>query len=192
MFYTLSFPIEPWEIAEIHFKREHCAGCGDYAGERMGGVTVVLTSRGQIVPVASTFCRITFSEYAIKLFRREGITGWEPFPEKVKIRRRGLSPSVKIPTYHEINVTGRAGHVWDYPGVVLKKTCPVCKHKVYSQPKDGFVVRQDLWDGSDIFQIDRFMDFIVSEKFGEVVRAHKMRGIRLEPTEEWRDPFPNQ
>jgi hypothetical protein len=190
VFYTLDFAIEPWEIAEIHFEREHCDGCGDYAGERIGGVGVVLTSRSRIVPVASTFDRLSFSEYAIKLFRKEGITGWEPFAEEVKIRRRGLSRSVKIPIYHEINVTGRAGNVWDYPGVKLKRSCPVCKEKVYSQPKDGFVVREDLWDGSDIFQISRFMDFVVSEKFAQAVRKHKMRGIELEPTTEWRDPFP--
>ena len=191
MFYTLSFPIEHWEIAEIHFKREHCAGCGEYITERIGGVAVVLTSRSQIVPVTSTFDRITFSEYAINLFGKEGITGWKPFSEEVKIRRRGLSRGVKIPTYHEINVTGGAGHMRDYPGIEVEKTCPACKNKVYSLPKDGFLVREDLWDGSDIFEIDRFIDFIVSEKFARVVRKHKMRGIALEPTTEWRDPFPD-
>jgi len=190
MFYTLSFPIQHWEIGEIHFKRDECPGCGSRIIGREGGVAVILTSRSQIVPVTSTFDRLAFSEYAIKLFKREGITGWEPFAEKVKIRRRGLSRNVRIPTYHEVNVTGRAGHVRDYPGVELKSTCSVCGNQVYSQPRDGFVVREDLWDGSDIFEIDRFMDFVVSEKFADVVRGHKMRGIRLEPTEEWCDPFP--
>jgi hypothetical protein len=190
MFYTISFPVKPWEIKEIHFKRHACAGCGTYLEDRLGGVAVIITSRSQIVPVTSTFDRIALSEYAIELFQREGITGWEPFSEKVKIHRRGLSRSVKIPTYHEINVTGRAGQVKDYPGVELKSVCKVCGHKVWSQPREGFQVREDLWDGSDIFEIDRFMDFIVSQKFADMVRAHKIRGIRLEPTEEWRDPFP--
>ena len=190
MFYTIRFPIEHWEIKEIDFKHADCSGCGSHIEDRKGGVAVVLTSRSQIVPVTSTFDRITLSEYAIDLFRREGITGWEPFPEEVKIHRRGLSRSVKIPKYHEINVTGRAGHVKDYPGVKLKSACAVCGHKVWTLPKDGFQVREDLWDGSDIFEIDRFMDFIVSEKFVDVVQKHKMRGMEFEPTEEWRDPFP--
>ena len=186
MFYTISFPIESWEIKDIDFSEAGCAVCGPHFGGRKGGVAVVLTSRSQIVPVASTFGRIALSEYAMDLFRREGIMGWEPFPEKVKIHRRGLSRSVKIPTYHEINVTGRAGHVKDYPGVELKSACAACGHKVWTRPKDGFQVREDLWDGSDIFEIERFVDFIVSEKFVDVVKKHKMRGMEFEPTEEWR------
>ena len=190
MFYIIDPDICYLEVDEIDFEQVNCPKCGPYPGPRKGGVSLVMTRRNEAVPVIRTFDRLAFSEYAIRVFREAGITGWKPLPEKVKIIRRQGAGRVKIPTYHEIIVTGRAGHVRQYPGIKLDEHCPECGRKSYSDFIGGVTVEMRLWDGSDIFKIEQFPGYLVTEKFVEVVRNKKMRGLEFIPAEEWRDPFP--
>jgi hypothetical protein len=186
MFYVIECEVSYLEVTSIDFRKSReCPECGTRPLERAGGIAVVMTRKSEAVPIIEPFDRLALSDYAIKVFQDAGITGWEPLPEKMRILRRGGAKSAKIPIYHEIIVTGRAGHISQLPTVVLTKVCKKCGTEDYSDPKGGISLKESLWDGSDVFEVEGFSEYLASEKLAEVIRAKKIRGVELTPAEEW-------
>ncbi len=183
MFYVVDPLISYLEVKDIHYKETGCSSC--HRHERTGGIQIAMTRISELLPVIEPFDRLAFSEHLIRVLQKGGVTGWRSFPERVKVVWAGKARKPRIPVYHEIEVTGRAGHVSQYPDVVMQKECPACGHKTWSVPKNGFEVRADLWDGSDIFWIEQFPVFLAHERFVEFVRTKKIRGFNFIPTQEW-------
>jgi hypothetical protein len=151
----------------------------------VGPIHIVIKYGEDVLPVIEPSERLAFSDYLIKLFLKGGITGWEALPERVKVTWAGKGAKPKIPVYHEIRVMGRAGHISQYPEVVMQTGCPACGHRTWSVPKNVFQVKEDLWDGSNLFWIGQFPGYLADEKFVEFVRVKRVRGFKFIPTEEW-------
>ena len=187
MFYVIDPEVDYLEVKDINYEELGCQTC--HRDQRVGPIHVAIQYKMDVLPVIEPFDRLAFSDYLIRVLLKGGITGWEAFPEKVKVSWKGKGAKPQFPTYHEIRVTGRAGHISQYPEVVMEEECPACGHKTYTVPKNGFKVREDLWDGSNLFWIEQFPGFLADEKLVEFVQMKKIRGFKFIPTEEWYHQF---
>jgi len=188
MFYVIDRTVSFGEVTKVSYRRKHCSLCGWYAENREPGIVIRIRRASELVPVVWTANRLAFSEWAIRVFRKAGLTGWEVVPEKVKLRHKKLSR--KVPTYYEIDVTGKGGSISHNKGVRLEFCCPECGRARYSRPTEGISVDPKQWDGSDIFRVKEMPGhYLVSEAFAEVIRRRRVRGVELVPEGEWRDAF---
>lgn len=189
VFYILQFDIDYcWVPGGCEYAHKRCPVHGTRAVGRKDGANMTVMMAKGIVPIIHTSWRLACTDYALHALRKAGVTGWELRPEPVKVRRRGVRRN--IPTYHEIEITGRGGSILHNEGVRILEECPHCGAKRYTCPTNGIHIAPNQWDGSDIFSVkERRGIFLVTEKFAEVVRRKRFRGLSLIPATEWIDPL---
>lgn len=158
------------------------------AGNRVMDLTVILPS-----PRIGDFIWTWYSEWlmtdrVLHLFQNAGFTGFEPRPVKVeKVKRVKKGTEVSIPPLWELKVTGKGGDTDPASGIRILETCDACSLIKYSSFRNGLIVDENNWDGSDFFTVNGYPKFIlVTERVKELIIREKLVNCALIPSHELR------
>jgi hypothetical protein len=134
-------------------------------------------------------CIVT--EGTLSLFREAGFTGFEPRPvivEKIKSLSRKRSEEVTLPPLWELPITGKGGDAAPESGIYVLYQIEDTGTLSYSSFRNGIVVDEAHWDGSDFFTINGYPKHIlVTEQVKEFIIAHQLTNCALIPSDklEW-------
>ncbi len=130
------------------------------------------------------------TDSVLHLFQEAGFTGFEPHPvkvERVKHVRKGIE--VQIPALWELRIIGKGGDAHPDSGIYVYESCEVCEYKRYSSFKNGFIVDEANWDGSDFFTVNGYpYHILVTERVKESIIANRLVNCALIPSHQikWR------
>jgi len=135
------------------------------------------------------------TDRVLTLFRDAGITGFTTRPVDIRLvgRSRREQAPAEMPRLWEFVVTGDGGYTHRDSGIRLLLHCPTCGFTRYSTYRNGIIVDETQWDGSDVFRIREWRNVrLVTEKVKEVIMRHELTNVVLLPAEElrWPDDIP--
>jgi len=133
------------------------------------------------------------TDRTLTLFKQAGFSGFEPRPvivEKIKRLRRKRTEEVSIPLLWELPIIGKGGEAAPESGIYPLYEIEDCymKRFQYSSFRNGIIVDEANWDGSDFFTINGYPHFIlVSERVKEFIIDHQLTNCALIPSHklEW-------
>jgi|YNPBryunderm2012_1023409.scaffolds.fasta_scaffold10186_2 hypothetical protein len=133
-------------------------------------------------------CLVT--DRVLGLFRQAGFSGFEVRPVRVeKVKRLGKGRLEDIPRLWELVVTGRGGDARPESGIRVIYRCEACGLVEYSSYRNGILVDEDQWDGSDFFTVNGYPKHIlVTERVKDLIIAHRLTNCALIPAEKLRWP----
>jgi hypothetical protein len=150
-------------------------------GDRIGDLHVILPS-----PLVPDFLWTWYSEPIVtdhvrSLFEAAGFTGLRFGPvtvERVKYVRKGAK--VEIPRLWELIVTGRGGDAHPASGIRLLYECPGCGLRKYSSFRNGIIVDEEQWDGSDFFTVNGYPRFIlITEGVKDLIVENRLKNCAI-------------
>ena len=162
------------------------------SGRRRMDPTIILPSPtiGDFVWTWYSECIVT--DRTLSLFREAGFTGFEVRPvtvEKVKRMGRKRSGKMAIPSLWELVITGQGRDADPESGIRVIEKCEGCGLVKYSSFRNGIIVDENHWDGSDFFTIKGYpLYFLVTESVKDLIVAHQLTNCGLVPSHElqWR------
>lgn len=155
------------------------------AGKRIGNLVVVLSSQrvGDFVWTWHSDCLIT--DRVLHLFQKAGFTGFTVNSVTVKPKTEKGKQLAKIPVLWELVVTGKGGDADPKSGIRLIYTCPHCGLIEYSSFRNGIIVDEQAWDGSDFFIVTGYPKFIlVTERVKDFIIKHDLTNCALIPNQQ--------
>ncbi len=160
------------------------------SGDRIGNLTIVLPSPsvGDFVWTWYSECLVT--ERVLTLFREAGLTGFEAKPVVVeKVKRVKKEQPVTIPRLWELVITGKGGDAHPDSGIRVIYKCDACGLTRYSSYRDGIIVNEREWDGSDFFTVNGYPKLIlVTERVKDLIVANQLTNCVLIPSHQKRWP----
>jgi hypothetical protein len=122
-------------------------------------------------------------------FLKGGFTGYRTEPAIVsKVKRKSKRVS-EIPRLYELEVYGSGG-----PPDPSSGSSPLTEpdgngFMMYSSYKNGFIVNESTWDGSDFFTLEGWNSMIIiSERVKDLIMRKKLSNCVLVPVEDMRWP----
>lgn len=160
------------------------------AGKRITDLTIILPSPnvGDFVWTWHGECLIT--DRVLGLFREAGFTGFEVKPVMVeRVKRLGKRRLEEIPELWELVVVGKGGDALPESGIRVIYRCEVCGLVRYSSYRNGILVDEKQWDGSDFFTVNGYpKKILVTERVKELIIQHRLVNCVLIPAEKVRWP----
>jgi hypothetical protein len=161
-----------------------------YAEPRVD-LTVILPSLkiGDFVWTWYSDCIVT--ESSLSIFRQAGLTGFEARPiivEKIKRLNRKRREEVTIPPLWELLIQGKGGDAAPESGIYPLYEIEDSGRFSYSSFRNGIIVDEANWDGSDFFTVNGYPKYIlVTERVKELIIAHQLTNCALIPSHklEW-------
>ncbi len=150
-------------------------------------LTIVLTSRkvGDFVWTWYNDCLVT--ESTLSLFRDAGFTGFEVRPvavEKIKSVSRKLREQLAIPPLWELRISGRGGDAAPESGIRVLNRDEETGECSYTSFRDGIIVTEANWDGSDFFVINGYPShLLVTERVKELIIGRQLTNCTLIPSD---------
>jgi hypothetical protein len=151
-------------------------------------LTIILPSPdvGDFVWTWYSDCIVTAETLA--RFEEAGFTGFEVRPvivEKVKSLGRKRRAEVVIPSLWELMVTGKGGDAAPESGIHIIEGVGEPGAVIYSSFRNGIVVDEANWDGSDFFTVNGYPKYLlVTERVRELITAHGLTNCTLVPSRE--------
>jgi len=123
----------------------------------------------------------------LNLFREAGFTGFEPRPvtiEKIKRLSRKQREEVFIPPLWELVIKGKGGDAAPESGIhVIDRDEDGDLH--YSSFRNGIIVDEANWDGSDFFTVNGYPTFIlVTARVKDLIISHQLTNCAMVPSHE--------
>jgi len=114
------------------------------------------------------------------LIRHANVTGFEVRPVTVSHFKRRVAAVPELPQLWELVVIGKGGDADPASGGELLTRCPVCDYTLYSSFKNGIIVDERLWDGSDIFTVNGYPRYyLVTERVRNLILSEKLTNVML-------------
>jgi hypothetical protein len=130
------------------------------------------------------------SERFVRTFQDSGLKGLSPFApvEVVKVTRHGRKPKQPLPRYFMSTVTlspttvdqQASGFVW----ADASKVCPVCLHGGRVKRYARTIIKEDTWNGDDIFISRGGPGPLVSERFKRFCERHAFLNVVFQPADQ--------
>lgn len=160
-------------------------------GQPRVDLTIMLPSPnvGDFVWTWYSDCIVT--ESSLSLFRQAGFTGFEARPvmvEKIKRLNRKRKEEVAIPPLWELLIQGKGGDAAPESGIYPLYEIGDSGRFSYSSFRNGIIVDEANWDGSDFFTVNGYPKFIlVTERVKELIIAHQLTNCAVIPSHklEW-------
>jgi len=154
-------------------------------------LTIVLPSPkvGDFVWTWYNDCIVT--DGTLSLFRQAGFTGFEARPvivEKIKRLSRKRREEVTIPPLWELLIAGKGGDADPESGIHIIDQIEDRGISLYSSFRNGIIVDETNWDGSDFFIVNGYPKYIlVTEQVKEFIVGHQLTNCALIPSHklEW-------
>jgi len=161
-------------------------------GEPRVDLTIILASPriGDFVWTWYNDCIVT--ESTLSLFREAGLTGFQARPvtvEKFKRLPRKRAGEVTFPPLRELAITGKGGDAAPESGIYPLYEIKDSGRFQYSSFRNGIVVDEANWDGSDFCTVNGYPKHIlVTERVKDVIVGHQLTNCALIPSDklEWR------
>jgi hypothetical protein len=134
-------------------------------------------------------CIVT--ESSLSLFRQAGFTGFEARPiivEKIKRLSRKRREEVTIPPLWELLILGKGGDAAPESGIYPLYEIEDSGRFSYSSFRNGIIVDEANWDGSDFFTVNGYPNYIlVTERVKELIIDRILTNCALIPSHklEW-------
>lgn len=160
-------------------------------GEPRVNLTIILPSFkvGDFIWTWYSDCIVT--EDTLSLLRQAGFTGFDVRPvivEKIKRLSRKRREEVSIPPLWELLIQGKGGDAATKSGIYPLYEIEDTGRFLYSSFRNGIIVDEANWDGSDFFAVNGYPKFIlVTERVKELIIAHQLTNCALIPSHklEW-------
>ncbi|MDA8064622.1 MAG: double-CXXCG motif protein [Thermaerobacter sp.] len=153
-------------------------------GDRIGDLIVELSSPkiGDFVWTWYSECLIT--QRVLDLFRQAGLTGFEVRPVTVeRVKRVRKSGDLRLPTLWELVVVGKGGYAHPSAGIRRIYRCEACGFEKHFSYRNGIIVDEAQWDGSDFFIVNPYGGHIViTERAKEVIASNDLYNCTIVPT----------
>ncbi|MFZ5868245.1 MAG: HEAT repeat domain-containing protein [Thermodesulfobacteriota bacterium] len=154
-------------------------------------LTVVLPSpkMGDFVWTWYSDCIVT--ERVLSLFRQARFTGFRARPvavDKIKRVSRKRREELTIPALWELLIQGKGGDAAPESGIYPLYEIENSGIFSYSSFRNGIVVDEANWDGSDFFTINGYPKYIlVTERVKDLIIGHQLTNCALIPSHklEW-------
>jgi hypothetical protein len=161
-------------------------------GEPRKDLTIILPSArvGDFVWTFYNDCIVT--DRALALFKQAGFTGFEIRPvivEKIERLSRKRRDQVIVPLLWELPIIGKGGDAAPESGIypLYEIEDGYMKRFQYSSFRNGIIVDEANWDGSDFFTINGYPKFIlVTERVKELIIKLQLTNCALIPSHELR------
>lgn len=151
-------------------------------GSRMGNMRINIKVK-RVADFLWTFLSecIISNEVAAAL-KEDDITGY--------LLKRVTTLNTEVPnSLWEFQAIGQGGYAQKDSGINLKQRCDYCGFEIYSAFKNGIIVDETNWDGSDIFTVNGYPRYIlVTEKVKDVIEKQKFSGLIFIPSHELKWP----
>jgi hypothetical protein len=159
-------------------------------GKRIGDLVIILPSPkiGDFVWTWYGECLMT--DRVLNLFRKARFTGFAARPVTVeRIKRVPRGGQTVVPVLWELAVTGKGGDPHPDSGIRVFKTCDACNLVRYSSYRNGIIVDEQQWDGSDFFTVNGYPKFtLVTERVKDLIVANGLTNCMLVPSSDLRWP----
>jgi hypothetical protein len=154
------------------------------AGKRIGDLTIVLPSDrvGDFVWTWLSDCLIT--DRVLKLFEEAGFTGFTVKPVAVKPKTGRGKNLITVPTLWELVVTGKGGDADPRSGIRRIYSCPHCGLVKYSSYRNGIIVDERTWDGSDFFKITEYPFILLTQRVKDFIVERGLTNCALIPSQD--------
>ena len=160
-------------------------------GEARVDLAIILPSPkiGDFIWTWYSDCIVT--EDTLSLVRQGGFTGFEARPvmvEKIKGLSRKHRGEVTIPPLWELQVQGKGGDAAPESGIYPLYEIQDSGRFSYSSFRNGIIVDEVNWDGSDFFTVNGYPKFIlVTERVKDLIIAQELTNCSLIPSHklEW-------
>jgi hypothetical protein len=154
-------------------------------------LTIVLPSPkiGDFVWTWYNDCIVT--DGTLSLFRQAGFTGFEARPviiEKIKRLSRKRREEVTIPPLWELLIKGKGGDADPASGIYVIDKIEDRGILLYSSFRNGIIVDETNWDGSDLFTVNGYPKYIlVTDQVKELIIGRQLTNCALIPSHklEW-------
>ena len=103
---------------------------------------------------------VVITDHALEVFRDAGLTGFTVKPTQVSKCPARVDGS-HLPPLWELIPTGTAGAAHKDSGIVELHRCDVCGLVRHSSFKNGIVVNQETYDGSDFFTVLEYPKYVL-------------------------------
>jgi hypothetical protein len=161
-------------------------------GEPRKDLSIILPSSkvGDFVWTWYSDCVVT--DTVLSLLRESGFTGFEARPliiEKIKGLRRRWNKEEPIPRLWELLIRGKGGDAAPESGIYLFEYEEVGEIRTaYSSFRNGIIVDEANWDGSDFFTINGYPKYIlITERVKQFIINRQLTNCALIPSDklEW-------
>lgn len=184
-FSVLEFTHPSPEVVDVRYKHVKCSVCGIRPVARVGGTGVRFAEKSELADFSRTAQGILVRQSVVDHLREARTSGWRPGCVRVE---RASSLGKHDTTYYELVIIGHTRGYANQVALEIEAECEECGRRVFFYPKEGLVVPELCWDGSDIFVIDDLPGiYVVTEGFRQVVEKHQHTGVEFIPIDEWRD-----
>ena len=163
---------------------------GLHIGSPRVDLRIILTSHkiGDFVWTWYSDCIVT--DGVLNLFREAGFTGFQPRPvviEKIKRLNRKQREEIFIPPLWELVIKGKGGDAAPESGIHVIDRDEDGDLR-YSSFRNGIIVDESNWDGSDFFTVNGYPRYIlVTERVKDLIISHQLTNCAIVPSHklEW-------
>lgn len=152
-------------------------------GERIGNLVIVLPSERTADFVWTWFSDCLVTDRVLHLFEEAKFTGFTVNPAEIKLKNKKAKKLATSPVLWELVVTGKGGDADPRSGVRPIYTCPYCSLKEYSSFRNGIIVDEQAWDGSDFFTVTGYRFIMVTERVKDFIIEHALINCALIPSQ---------
>jgi hypothetical protein len=161
-------------------------------GEPRKDLSIILPSPkvGDFVWTWYSDCLVTDS--ILSLLRESGFTGFDARPiivEKIKRLSRRRINEEAIPPLWELPIRGKGGDAAPESGIYVYEYEEAGEiRKAYSSFRNGIIVDEDNWDGSDFFTVNGYPKYIlITERVKEFIIDRRLTNCSIIPSDklEW-------
>ena len=183
-FFVFEYALPGPKVIDVRYKHIQCSVCGLRPVARVGGTGVLFSKKSELVDFTRTAGGILARRPVLDQLREARISGWRPGHVKVE-RAAGLAE--QDIEYDEMVVIGHTRGYSERVALEMDAECKECGRQAYIRPKQGFLIPEECWDGSDIFLVDELPGiYVVTETFQEVIEMHQCTGVGFVAIDEWR------
>jgi len=149
-----------------------------------GRLSVVLPSPAAVGDfVWSVFYECLITDRVRRLFLEKGFSGYTTEPVAVAKFKRKSKRVSEIPQLFEMLIYGEGGPPDPSSGSARLTDPDERGFVIYSSYKNGLLVNERTWDGSDFFTIEGHHHIIVSERVKDLIVRERLSNCMLIPVE---------
>jgi hypothetical protein len=151
------------------------------AGRRIGNLVITLPSEGVGDFVWTWYSDCLITDKVLQLFQRADFAGFTVNPVVVKPKTEKGKKMTIVPVLWELIVTGQGGNAHPDSGIRLIYTCPHCGLAKYSSFRNGIIIDELAWDGSDFFTVTGYQFILITERVKSLIIRHNLANCALIP-----------
>jgi len=138
------------------------------------------------------YSECVLTEKVLRLFQGNGFTGFRARQVIVSKIKRKSKKTAEVPPLYELEVYGRGGPPHPDSGSLPLPEWTSLGFPRYSSYKNGLLVNEATWDGTDFFEIEGFRYIIVTERVKNTIVEKKLSNCVLVAVEDmsWPEGIP--